>query len=89
MEAMVFGLPCVLSNIRGNIDLIKNEEGGYLCEPNDSNQYAVALNRLAQDAGLREEMSKNNRHSIENLSLENINSQMKEIYDQILNGGGV
>lgn len=89
MEAMVFGLPCVLSNIRGNIDLIKNEEGGYLCEPNDSNQYAVALNRLAQDAGLREEMSKNNRHSIENLSLENINSQMKEIYDQILNGGGM
>lgn len=88
MEAMVFGLPCVLSNIRGNIDLIKNEEGGYLCEPNDSNQYAVALNRLAQDAGLRGEMGKINRNSIENLSLDNINVQMREIYDQILSWGG-
>ena len=34
-------------------------------------------------------MGKKNRHNIEALSLDNINVQMKEIYDQILAGGGI
>ena len=89
MEAMVFGLPCVLSNIRGNIDLVTNGEGGYLCDADDASQYADALNRLANSADLRADMGKKNRHNIEALSLDNINVQMKEIYDQILAGGGI
>lgn len=89
MEAMVFGLPCVLSNIRGNTDLVKEGKGGFLCDANDANQYSDALNRLAKSADLRIEMGKNNRHNIENLSLDNINIQMREIYDQILSLGGV
>lgn len=86
MEAMVFGLPCVLSNIRGNIDLVSDGEGGFLCEANNANQYADALNKLAQSAELRVKMGKKNRHNIENLSLDNINAQMRTIYDQILAG---
>ena len=31
MEAMASGLPCIVSNIRGNTDLIKHEKGGLLC----------------------------------------------------------
>lgn len=88
MEAMVFGLPCVLSNIRGNTDLVKEGKGGFLCDANDANQYSDALNRLAKSADLRIEMGKNNRHNIENLSLDNISIQMREIYDQILSFGG-
>ena len=31
MEAMAMGLPCIVSNIRGHIDLIEDNKGGYLC----------------------------------------------------------
>ena len=89
MEAMVFGLPCVLSNIRGNLDLVKDGDGGFLCGPNDSLQYAESLNRLAQSVDLRKTMGAINRKNIEGLSLDNINDQMKVIYSQILGGGGV
>ena len=30
MEAMACGLPCIASNIRGNVDLIENSKNGYL-----------------------------------------------------------
>jgi glycosyltransferase involved in cell wall biosynthesis len=32
MEAMACGLPCIVSNIRGNVDLIDDEKGGFLCD---------------------------------------------------------
>lgn len=35
MEAMSAGLPCVVSNIRGNVDLIEDGVGGFLHNPND------------------------------------------------------
>ena len=35
MEAMASGLPCVVSNIRGNSDLISNDINGNLCETVD------------------------------------------------------
>lgn len=31
MEAMASGLACVVSNIRGNVDLIEDGKGGYSC----------------------------------------------------------
>lgn len=33
MEAMAFGMPCIVSRIRGNCDLIEEGRGGYLFEP--------------------------------------------------------
>lgn len=30
MEAMASGLPCIASRIRGNVELLENEKGGYL-----------------------------------------------------------
>ena len=46
MEAMASGLPCVVSRIRGNSDLIKDGEGGYLCETKNVEQYVNAINQL-------------------------------------------
>ena len=41
MEAMAAGLPCVVSKIRCNVDLI-DSNGGFLCNPNDSQKFADA-----------------------------------------------
>ena len=46
MEAMAAGLPCVVSRIRGNSDLIEDGRGGYLCEVNDIDTISEAINKL-------------------------------------------
>lgn len=62
MEAMAAGLPCVVSRIRGNVDLI-NENGGFLCEANDINSFYN---------GIKELLNKNKRICMGNHNLLNI-----------------
>lgn len=46
MEAMACGLPCVVSNIRGNTDLIEGSSCGFLCETVDEyvNSIRIIIN---------------------------------------------
>lgn len=48
MEAMAVGLPCVASNIRGNIDLL-GEDYRYLLDPMDIEAWAKGLNEILKD----------------------------------------
>ena len=47
MEAMASGLPCIVSDIRGNVDLIENSKGGYLIKNEDD--YSIKINELYLD----------------------------------------
>ena len=49
MEAMAAGLPCIASKIRGNVDLIENGKGGFLCMPTDSDAFAQAIRLCTYD----------------------------------------
>ena len=46
MEAMASGLPCLVSRIRGNCDLIIDNEGGYLCNPYSVDEFSDGINKL-------------------------------------------
>lgn len=80
MEAMATSLPCVVSRIRGNVDLIQNNKNGYLCKPNDVDSFAEAIAMLAANKQLREEMGKNNREVIREFDLHKVCNIMKKIY---------
>jgi glycosyltransferase involved in cell wall biosynthesis len=80
MEAMAAGLPCIVSNIRGNTDLIKNKKGGFLIEPDDVDELSKAINILTENISLRNEMQKYNLESSKIYDAENIKSIVKEIY---------
>ena len=84
MEAMAAGLACVVSNIRGNVDLIKDGEGGYLCRPDDIEGFALAISKLSQNAELREDMRKYNLEAVKNFDVENIKNMMRDIYQEVL-----
>ena len=56
MEAMAAGLPCVVSNIRGNVDLIENSKGGFLFDPRNEADAKLAIERLIIDSEKREKM---------------------------------
>ena len=86
MEAMAAGLPCVVSDVRGNADLIHNGEGGFLRKPFDHEGFAEDIALLLGDPALREQMAERNRNIMKNYSLDAVLAQMTALYREQLNG---
>ncbi|SHI81784.1 Glycosyltransferase involved in cell wall bisynthesis [Dethiosulfatibacter aminovorans DSM 17477] len=84
MEAMSAGLPCISSEVRGNVDLIENGKGGYLYKPDDIEGFAGAINLLAEDKELRRKMGDSNLETIKRFDIENVKKEMKKIYEREL-----
>ena len=84
MEAMAAGLPCIASEIRGNVDLIENGKGGYLCAPNDVDCFAKAISDISKDEKIRKSMGKINLQTIKKYDVENVSAIMKGIYHEVL-----
>lgn len=80
MEAMASGLPVVCSNIRGNIDLIQDNKGGYLVQATDIDAFADGISSLIQDSDKMKEMEAYNIRMISRFSLEKVEEKMKKIY---------
>ena len=80
MEAMACGLPCIVSNVRGNRDLIDDGKGGFVVE-NNENEYLEAINKLKNDPMLRKQMGEYNINKIKNYSIDSILEQMEKIYE--------
>lgn len=80
MEAMASGLPCIVSNIRGNEDLIVKKKGGYLFECDDVNKLAEHLTELASDIELRKRMSLFNLKIINNFDISRVVKKTETIY---------
>ncbi len=85
MEAMASGLPCVVSRIRGNVDLVEQEKGGYLCPAQDAEGFAEAIRRLANDAALRDQMRAYNLEKIKGFGISVVEEEIREIYTQVFN----
>lgn len=82
MEAMTAGLPIVCSNIRGNKDLILDEQGGYLLNPDDINGFAICINSLIQDAEKRKSMGEFNLSKVTEFDKADIKLQMSKLYSE-------
>ena len=81
VEAMYFGLPCVVSNIRGNRDLIDNGFGGFLVAPKDVKKFAFYIKEICNSNKLQKEMRKHNMEKSKQYSIDFVSSQLKNIYD--------
>lgn len=79
MEAMASGLACMVSNIRGNVDLV-DYEGGVLCKPDDVDAFAEGIARLIKSKELTEKMGKHNQQVMKNFDVQKVNAKMKELY---------
>lgn len=65
LEAMYFGLPLILSNVRGSGDYLENGVSGFLREANDVEGFAEAINLLKTNAPLRMACGQHNRKAVE------------------------
>lgn len=84
IEAMAAGVPLVSSNVHGILDYVIDGETGYTCNPDDIEGFAVAINKLATDENLRNEMSKKCVEAVRPFELNHALSEMWKIYDEIL-----
>lgn len=84
MEAMAAGLPCIVSDIRGNRDLIDNGKGGYLISPADADGFARAIENLIANNNLRASMSAYNQRKIKDFDVDIVRTRIKEIYRELL-----
>ncbi|MCU9612331.1 glycosyltransferase family 4 protein [Caldibacillus lycopersici] len=85
MEAMVAGLPVVGSKIRGNIDLICEDDGGYLLNPHDEVLFQHKIELLIRKQYLREQMGNFNREYIKYFDWKRVNVIMETIYIEAAN----
>jgi len=84
MEAMCAGLPCVVSKIRGNVDLIDEGKGGHLIDPYDYEGYAEAINKVLSDKVAALDMGKYNKEMVKQYDIEKVKQIMLETYQEIL-----
>lgn len=82
MEAMASGLPCIASKIRGNVDLIDNGKGGFLCNPDNVNQFAKAIQSCT--VAKRRVFSQNNLLTIKMFDVDTVINEMEKIYKEVL-----
>ena len=84
MEAMASGIPVIASKIRGNTDLIKDNEGGFLCDCNNAKSFSIAIETLMKK-DVKERMGNFNLELSKEFDLENIKTKLKYIYEEQLN----
>ena len=81
MEAMASGLPCIASKIRGNIDLLEDGKGGYLCQEDDIKGFAQKIEVLVKNMKVKEKFGYYNQEKIKKFNLYAVNEKMRKIYE--------
>lgn len=77
METMACGVPCAVSRIRGNVDLI-DQNGGCLFDPRDESECLDALMTVMR--GNRQEMGMYNGNKARNFGCSAVVECMRDIY---------
>ena len=81
LEAMACGLPVVVSEVGGNIDIVENKINGYLIEPRNISKIKNAIEELLKDEKKMKLVSEKNRKKIEeNYSYEIIIEKYLKLY---------
>lgn len=82
MQAMAAKLPVICSEIRGNIDLIDDNLGGYYFNPDDDNELTNLINSVITKEANK--FGSYNYKKVKKYDLKNIKEELKSIYAQML-----
>ena len=82
MEAMASSLPCIISRIRGNVDLIFDNEGGYLFDPNNPEELADCIDKVISERNAWPRMAAANRKNALQFDLNVAVKELEAIYSK-------
>ena len=80
MEAMYAGLPIIVSNSRGNRDLVVDGQNGYVVPAVDHDSYIAKIEELHNDETKRQSMGKASKKMVEPYLMPKIMEQIIKIY---------
>ncbi len=83
MEAMKSGLPDIVTNCRGNRDLIENGKNGYVIENNDKKKLQERILELYNNSSLVKNMGKEGITMVKPFEIENVIEELRKIYENI------
>lgn len=80
MEAMATGLPVVATDCRGNRDLVKNENNGYIVKDEKIQSFSEAIERLYLSEDLLKSLGKNSNNLIKSYTLNKVLKEVEKVY---------
>ncbi|MDF2865664.1 MAG: glycosyl transferase [Clostridia bacterium] len=83
IESMMSGLPTIVTNCRGNRDLVIEEINGYIVELNNIIQFSETVLKLYCSEDKKNKFSHKSKEAAENYELKKIIEKVKEIYENI------
>lgn len=84
LEAMDLGLPCIGSRTRGIKELIGENEGGYLCNPRNPDDFVAAIMKLKNQPKVVKSMINRNKREVYKYSKEVVCKETTVIYKEVL-----
>ncbi len=84
LEAGAFGLPVVATRSGGVADAVLDGNTGFLVEPGDVDEIALAIAHLLSDPELARHMGQANRDWAEKLTWERNASQYMQVYQEVI-----
>ena len=84
MEAMSSGLPCVVSDIRGNRDLIVNKKNGFLVSPDDAEKFSEKIMYLKKNEYELRKIRENNIFDARKFDINKVKKEIYRIYEELL-----
>ncbi|HEM5219132.1 TPA: glycosyltransferase family 4 protein [Streptococcus suis] len=80
IEAMATGLPLIVTNCRGNRDLVQNFQNGFVLERSEQKNFSRFVTSLLDKPNHHRRMYKNNLNLVSSYSISKIMSMMEKIY---------
>ena len=78
MEAMAYELPCIVSNIRGNNELI-DPQGGYLVK--EFSEYVNAIDSLVSSSKKRQIFGEYNKRKVQRYAYDIVEKELDKFYE--------
>jgi phosphatidylinositol alpha-mannosyltransferase len=89
LEAMAAGLPIVASRIQGFEDVLQDGVHGLLVPPRDSTALAESLQRMLNDAAMRETMGRAGSQHARDYSWDEQSGKVLAYYEDVANGSAI
>jgi|WetSurSiteA1Bulk_404760.scaffolds.fasta_scaffold01302_4 L-malate glycosyltransferase len=85
MEAMCMGIPCIVSDVGGLVELVDHEKSGLVVQRGNGKAIAEAIERLAGEPGLRKTFAEEGIKRMKLIfSVDNMVTRTKELYEKLV-----